>query len=136
MEIEELQFENEDTSKSQRLSKQRESLKRLINVNALREVQYDINQIPTSLQYLDMLCNCGHGERTIGTCAHRGSILRGLRNLFRNRIPLPAHPISTHMSQLQINIEQDIDNNTSVSDDDDDVWEYSDYNQKFVNVFL
>ena len=48
-------------------------------------------------------------------CAHRGGLLRGLQNLFRNRIPPPAHPISTRESIT--NDEQDEHSDISVSDD-------------------
>ena len=115
---EELQFIGSDKSKSKRLSKQREMLKRLINMDAVRNMEYDDNQIPTDLEYLDLLCSCGHGERTIGMCAHRGALLKGLKYLFNNESPPIAHPQSTFMSTLQTNNEADT--SSEVSEDEFD----------------
>ena len=63
------------------------------------------------IQYLDMICNCGRGLRTIGTCNKR-CLLR-IRNLF-------THPITTHMANYN-NIEQNEDSDMSVSDDGVDI---------------
>ena len=51
----------ENKSKSKKLSKQTEMLKTLVDVNA--------TQIPKELEYLDLICDCGPGERTIGMYA-------------------------------------------------------------------
>ena len=70
----------------------------MINVQALSDIQYDINQVPTSLQYLDLICDCGHRERNVGTCAHRGDVLRGMRNVF---IIYPDHrDYARHVASL------------------------------------
>ena len=88
-----------------------------------------------------MLCDCGHGERTLGTCAHRCALCKGMRDKFMNQPFDPAHKVSTRMSQLQTNIEPDVvedsaedlggiyDDYSDVDEDidsDDDVFEYSD----------
>ena len=136
IELLDMEFPDLDDTDSKRLKKQRESFKRLLNLDAIRDIEYDISRIPRELQYLDMLCNCGHGERTLGTCAHRGGLLRGLRNKFRNTPAMPAHPRSIRLSQLQMNIEQDndaddddldiVDQESDSMSDDDDVFDYPD----------
>ena len=96
---------------------QRDDLKRLVDMDKVRNLKCDESAFEERLKYLFSSCTCSHGARTAGCCGHTVAAIKYIHCLL-NKIPITdPHPRSTLAASFITNLEsQDETSESDVTD--------------------
>ena len=104
-ELPELHWPWEETE-SHQVYYQRKTIEEIIDIDAIRNMQCDISGFPRGMERLSHMCDCPHGLRTMGMCAHRAAVMRLLSTYLSADNFYEKHPRARAAGELQMNIEK------------------------------